>query len=215
MAHNGSTDQGQEPGGATNGQGQEPQGQENPPTGGQEPQGNQDPSQGNPFDPSTISDPALRAYVEKVAKDAQEARQEAARYRTERNTYQGQVQQFQQQNETDQERANREAQETQQRLEKLAQENRDLKVGAAVRQAADKAKAFNPTTVYGLIGSKVETDDQGNPTNVDELLKDLRQSDPYLFKRATADAGQGAGEQGAPALNMNDAIRAAAGRGQR
>lgn len=214
MSTNATESQGQESGqGGTPNQGQESnggagQGQES----GQQGQSNQQGQQGNQqqgdqFDLSQVQDPALRAYLEKVQRDAQEARQEAARYRTERNTFQEQVQTFQRQNETDQERQQREAQEAQQRLENLERENRELKVGGAILTAATDAKAFNPGLIASMLGPKVTLDDKGQPTNLQDLLKELRQSDPYLFKRVDQGGGEGNGEQNQPAGSMNDLIR--------
>lgn len=194
---NGTTQTGQESGQGA-GQGQE--------SAQQQQAGQQGTDQG--IDLSTIQDPAVKAYLEKVQKDAQEARQEAARYRTERNTYQSKVSEFERQNESDQERQQREAQEAKERLEALEQENRDLRVGSALRTAATDAKAFNPNLVAEMLNSKVTLDDKGQPTNLQDLLKDLRQSDPYLFKRANNDGGEGTGQEQEPTGNMNDTIRA-------
>lgn len=205
--------QGQESGTATQGQGQEStqggqggQGQESGTQ--QQGQGQQAPEA---FDFSTIQDPGLRAYLEKVDKDAKEARQEAARYRTERNTAVQQAQTLQQQNETDAERQQREAQERQERLDALEKENRTLKVGSAIRSAASEAKAFNPDLIASMLDARVTLDDEGKPSNLQDLLKELRQSDPYLFKRgADANGGDGGGQEAQPATSMNDVIRNAA-----
>lgn len=203
--------QGQESGTATQGQGQEStqgtqggQGQESGT------QGNQSGQQADGFDFSTIQDPAMRAWAEKVDKDAREAREQAARYRTERNQFQQQAQTLQQQNETDQQRQEREATERQERLEALEQENRTLKVGTAIQQAATDAKAFNPALIASMLDARVTLDDKGTPTNLQDLLKELRQSDPYLFKRADANGGEGNGQEGQPTGSMNDVIRSAA-----
>lgn len=193
------TPQGQESGGAGAGQGQE-SGQQQ----GTQQQGQQGPEG---IDLNTIQDPAVRAYLETVQRQAQEARQEAARYRTERNTFQQQVQTFQQQNESDQERQQREAQEAAERLERLERENRELRVGTAITAAATEAKAFNPALVAQMLDAKVTLDDKGNPSNLQDLLRDLRQSDPYLFKRSDANGGEGTGQEGQPTGNMNDVIR--------
>lgn len=202
---NGTPGQGQESSGGNGTQGQESGGQ----NGNQSQQGQQG-QQGDQFDLSQVQDPAVRAYLERVQRDAQEARQEAARYRTERNTFQQQVQTFQQQNESEQERQAREAQEAAERLERLERENRELRVGTALQAAATQASAFNPALVAQMLDAKVTLDDKGNPTNLQDLLKDLRQSDPYLFKRANADAGEGRDSGGdAPAGGMNDLIRGA------
>lgn len=191
----GTATQGQEPE-AGAGQGQEP--------------GQQQGQQGTEgIDLNTIQDPAVKAYLEKVQKAAQEARQEAARYRTERNTYQQQAQQFQQANETEQQRQQREAQEAAERLERLERENRELRVGTAIQAAATQAGAFNPALVSSMLDAKVTLDDEGQPGNVQDLLKALRQSDPYLFKRAAADGGLGLDGDAEPQGNMNDLIRGA------
>lgn len=216
---NSATESGQESGGSNGTTGQESgagggQGQASGDQGNGT--GNGGNGSGDQFDLSTIQDPALRTYLEKVDKDAREARAEAARYRTERNNLQSQFQQFRSERETEAERAERERQEREQsgqaereRLAALERENRDLKVGGVLRDAAVTAKAINPATVVGLLKDKVTLDDQGQPTNLQDLLKGLRESDPYLFKRASSDAGrgQGNGEGSATTTDMNDLIR--------
>jgi len=212
MATNDSGQSAQEAGTTSQaGPGAQQNGQENGGT-GQEPgsQGNTGTTQ---FDPTTIADVATRTYVEKVAKDAQEARQEAARYRTERNTFQTQAQQAQQANETAEQTAQRERETEKAETERLRTENRDLKVGGTVRTAAEAAQAFNPTTVYGLIKGDIQVDDQGKATNVAALITALKASDPYLFKRTSADAGAGQHTGGSPSSDMNAQIRTLAGRG--
>jgi predicted RNase H-like nuclease (RuvC/YqgF family) len=213
----GANEPGQEPGQqAAGGQGQEPpangtqQGQE--PSGGQGQEPNQ---QGDQIDLSTIQDPALRAYLENVQKDTKEARDEAARYRTERNTLQQAEAERQRANETEAQRLERERQEQAEETARLKRENEDLRKGQAVTKAAEKAKALNPSTVYALIKDRVTLDDQGQPNNVDDLLKDLRKTDAYLFARgANADAGEGNGDESAPTGSMNDRIRDLARRGR-
>lgn len=163
---------------------------------------------------SNIQDPAIRAHLERLDKDAREARQQAARYRTERNAARQTLTEAQRANETAEQTAQREAQEAEQERERLRQENRTLKVGAALTSAATDAKAFNPARVAEMLDAKVELDDDGKPTNVAQLLKDLRKSDPYLFKRASQDGGEGNGGDGAPTGTMNDTIRSMARRGR-
>lgn len=206
MSTNATEQPGQEPGaaGATGTEGQEPQSQNGDQ--GQEP--GAEGTQG--FDPSTIQDPALRAYLEKLDKDTKEARQEAARYRTERNALQEAETQRQRQNETAEQAAQREADEQRERLEKLERENRDLRVGSVLREKATAAKAHDPALVASLLDAKVQVDDKGGVTNADDLLAELRQTSPYLFKRTRSDGGDGNGadNDGAPAGgSMNDIIR--------
>lgn len=199
---------GQEPPAGTPGQGQEPattQGQQGAQGTGQESGGQQQPQQ---FDPSTITDPAQRAIVEKIVADAAAARQEAARFRTEARTATEQVQQFQRQSETAEQAAQREATERQERLDALERENRTLKVGQALSSAAGTAGAHNPALVASMLDAQVELGADGKPTNVDALLKALKASDPYLFKVAqqSADAGAGRSRQAAPAGGVGDGI---------
>lgn len=178
-------------------------------TAGQAPGGQQQPQE---FDPSTIQDPALRAWAEKQAAELARARQEAAENRTKARTAAEQVQQFQRQSETAEQAAAREAQETRDRLEALAQENRTLKVSQAVATAA--ADAHNPALVASMIGPNVVLDDKGQPTNVADLIAALKASDPYLFRVAPASADAGAGRQpgqspggGTTGEGINDLIR--------
>jgi Phage minor structural protein GP20. len=207
---NGST--GQAPAAGTPASGQAPQptqdqqGQEQTGTpAGQAPQGEQDLQQ---IDPTTITDPALRAYVERQQAELRRARDEAARFRTERSTLAEQVQQFQRQSETAEQAAQREAAERQERLDALEQENRTLKVGQAVSTAAGTAGAHNPALVASMLDKAVTLGADGKPTNVDALITALKASDPYLFKVAqqSADAGAGRSRQAAPAGGMGDGI---------
>lgn len=192
--------------------GQEPQAQ-TPPAAGQEPQQSGQPQ----FDPAQIQDPAARAYVERVMADAQQARQEAARYRTERNALrdQGQPQgtQGQQQPPSPAQPDPQTAQaltEAQERAQALEAQVRDLQVGQAARDAARNAQAHNPEAVYRMIQDRITLADDGKPANLDALLAEVRQSDPYLFRRTAGDAGAGQAQGSGPTANdMNDAIRQA------
>lgn len=179
-------------------------------TEGQAPEG----QQAQQFDPSTIQDPALRAWAEQQTAELARARQEAARFRTERGTLATQVQQFQRQSETAEQAAAREVQERQERLDALERENRTLKVSQAVATAA--ADAHNPALVASMIGPQVTLDDAGKPTNVGDLIKALKASDPYLFRLtpggADAGAGRGAGSSPGGGVTINDLIRSG-GRG--
>lgn len=201
--------QAQEAAPGTDAPGQEPNATDNPE--GQESKGEASPKE---FDLEQITDPATRAYVEQQIKDAKDARQEAARYRTERKGLQTRVTEMERAGETEAEKAERERQERDAELSTLRDEVRNLKVGGAVRDAAAQAKAHNPERVWGIIREQVEVDDDGKPSNVAALLSELKRSDPYLFRRTEGDAGAGRdGKEANPAMDMNSAIRRAAGRG--
>lgn len=211
--------QGQESTQGQGGQGQEStanggQGQESGATGQSQGQGQQG-DQGDEFDLSKVQDPAVKSYLEKVQRDAKEAREEAARYRTERNDLKTKVTEHERANETEVQRRERETKERDEETERLRQEVKSLRVGTVVKDAATKARAFNPDVVLRMIAGSIETGEDGKPTNVDALLKDLKKSDPYLFRReGSNDAGHGNenGDEGGTPLNMNDQLRRAAGK---
>lgn len=205
-------------GGGNGGDGQEPPAGGGPGTGAQGDQGNGNGS-GDQIDVESIADPALKAYVLKVQKGAEDARREAAERRTTMANLQTQFDQFRSQHETAEQAAQRAETERQaqaaterERLTALERENRDLKVGGVLRDAAVTAKAINPDTVMRMLKDQVTLDDQGKPNNLQALITDLKSTDPYLFRRASRDAGggQGQGEGSASeATDMNDRIRSA------
>lgn len=208
--------EGQEPNGANGGAGQEPpadQGAQGQEPGTQQAGGTGTDGADGQIDVEKITDPALKAFVIKTRQAAEEARKDAAKHRTEAQALQAKVTEQERANETAEQAAAREAQERDQRAKALENENRTLKVGVAVRTAAEAAKAVRPDAVLAMIGHKVTLDDQGKPTNVDALLADLRQTDPYMFKRTSNDGGQGRDTGEPTGDTMNDRIRGMAGRG--
>lgn len=199
---------GQEPAATDQSQGQQPQGTGQAP--GQQQQGQQGTDDGLP-DLSGITDPALRAWVVQQAKDAKDARAEAARFRTEFRSAQDQVTQYQRQNETAEQKAEREAAEHQAALDALKAENRNLKLGSQWTTAATAAKALDSVALLNLLGGpdKIDLDDDGKATNLDALLTEAKAQYPWAFSRtAGADGHEGGGsEQGPTAGSMNDWIR--------
>lgn len=175
-------------------QGQEPAAQQTDTAPTAQTGSGQEPPAGQPGTPdlTAITDPTLRSYVESQLRDAAEARQEAARYRTQAREAQGKVTEYERASETAEQTAERERAERDAETERLRQENRDLRVGGTVKAAALEAKAFDPELVYTLVESQVVLDEQGGPTNVAALLSDLRRDKPYLFRRTDAGAGAGA-----------------------
>jgi hypothetical protein len=198
-------------------QGNQQQGQEsaaNDQQGQQGGTGQESGTQGAPdgqFDLSTITDPAVRSYVEAQIKQAAEARREAAGYRTKAQEAAAKVTEYQQANETAEQKAEREAQEHQQRLAALEAENKALKIGGQWTTAASAAKALDPAALLVMVGGadKIELDENGKAANLDALLKDARQQYPWAFARAAnSDAGAGGdGASGPAAGGMNDFIR--------
>jgi hypothetical protein len=219
MTDTGAAGTGQAPGTAGQQTGQEPaatdqsQGQQQQGTG--QDSGQQQQAQGTDGLPdlSTITDPTLRAWVVQQAKDAKDARQEAARFRTEKNALESKVTEYQRAGETAEQKAEREAQEHAARVAALERENRTLKLGGQWTQAATDAKALDAAALLSLMGGpdKIEMDDEGKATNLDALLASAKQQYPWAFSRtAGADgaAGGGAGGDAGPrAGSMNDFIR--------
>lgn len=78
---------------------------------------------------------------------------------------------------------------------------RDANARSAVTDAATKANAISPRAVFALIKSDLEFDDDGEPTNVDALLKAAMKDEPSLFRAAN---GSGDGGKGGAAHQAND-----------
>ena len=158
------------------------------------------------------TDPAVKAYLAKVFADAEATRREAAANRTKATAAEQAAEEARRAAETDAERIERETRERDERLAALEQENRTLRVGAALQADATKAGAHNPERVASILDAQVELGEDGKPANIAELLAELKRTDPYLFKRDSADAAAGGGQGAAPAVvGVNDAIRSVAG----
>lgn len=202
-------DAGQAPTTGTPGQGQDPTGAAGQQ--GTEPAG-QAPADGSPqFDPASIQDPALRAYLERQTAELDRARQEAAAHRVKAREAAEAADAARRAQETDAERIAREAAEAVQERDTLRNQVRELTVTTALTAAAQAAKAHNPARVAALLDAQVELDDKGNPTNVGKILADLQKSDAYLFERQPTGADAGASGRGkgssAPGVGVNDLIR--------
>ncbi len=107
------------------------------------------------------------------------------------------------------------------RLEVLEKDNqakgaaiRERDAKDATRDAAKKAGAPDGDLIYRVLKGDIEYDDDGKPTNLKDLIADLKQTTPHLFKPATTRVDGGAGNGSKPGKDdMNTAIRLAAGRG--
>lgn len=232
QGNQGNSDQGQESGAGNQGQGQESasqQGQQGNQSGqstqGQESgQGGQQQGQqeqgGNTPDVANMSEADLRAYAARLQQQAGEARREAANYRTQHQQAQQQLTEAQRAQMTEQERREHDLQQAQStiqerdtQLQALQAQVEDLTRGAAVREALAQAGALNPATAFKVgdwSGVKLTEDGKLDSAAFAKVITDLKTSDPYLFKRqASANAGSGAGEGGAPdaGSSINDMIR--------
>jgi hypothetical protein len=85
---------------------------------------------------------------------------------------------------------------------------RDTNARSAVTDAATKANAVSTKAVYALIRDDIEFDDDGEPTNIADLIKAAKADEPSLF-RASAGSGDG-GKGGTPdKANLSQLVRAA------
>lgn len=74
----------------------------------------------------------------------------------------------------------------------LERKLRDATSKNAITEAATAANAVSPKAVYALIRDKVEIDDEGNATNVAELVEALKNDEPTLFRAAGGSLDGGA-----------------------
>lgn len=68
---------------------------------------------------------------------------------------------------------------------------RDANARVAVSDAATNAKAISVRAVYALIRDDLEFDDDGEPTNVDALVKASIKAEPSLFRAANGSGDGG------------------------
>lgn len=93
------------------------------------------------------------------------------------------------------------------KYEALASRYQTANARAAITEAAGRLNAIDGHAVFAIARDSLEFDDDGEPTNVDAVIKDVQKRHPALFRAAN---GSGDGGKGAPsgnALNMNDFIR--------
>lgn len=223
--------QGQEPGSGGQGQGQESSSQQGQQGNGQQGGTGQEPGQqaggqqggGTTTDISTMSEADLRTYAAGLQKDAQEARREAANYRTQHQTAQQALTEAQRAQMTEQERrdhdlaaAQSSLQEREARIKELETNAENLTRGVAVQTALASAGALNPVAAF-KVGTwdsiKLGEDGSLDAEATKAAIAALKQSDPYLFRRtATADAGAGGGGAPEGGSSINDFVRGSRGR---
>lgn len=88
---------------------------------------------------------------------------------------------------------------------------RRMEAERVVERVAKKNSAEHPDIIYRLIKDDLRYDDDGNATNVDELIAELRKDYPRYFVAPTAvgaDAGKASPDSGGG--DMNSVLRRAA-----
>lgn len=151
----------------------------------------------------------LKSLPESVQAYIAGLRGEAANHRTAAQAAAAKVTEYERANETAEQTRERERVELQAERDRLRDENRNLHVTQALKDVVGEAKAINPAMVISLLQSQVALDKDGKPTNLEDLVTGLRQSDPYLFRRTAAGAGAGSTEGESPktGASLNDFIR--------
>lgn len=151
--------------------------------------------------PSNVAD--LPKWVQDELKAA---RKEAASYRT-------RVKEFEDAQKTEAQRQQEALEAANGRVATLLTRVRDLTAQSAVTDAAREAGAIEPALIYRAVRGDLEFDDDGNPTNVDAVLADLKASAPSVFRASggSGDGGRGNGQL-APKQDINDVLRAMARR---
>ncbi len=84
---------------------------------------------------------------------------------------------------------------------------RDANARSAVTDAATKVNAVSTRAVFALIRADLEYDDDGEPTNVDALIKQAQKDEPSLFKAAAGSGDGGAKGAAGTTRDFNSAIR--------
>ena len=111
---------------------------------------------------------------------------------------------------TELERLTSERDDFQRRYEQLEATYRETRAEAAFVDAATKANARSPKTLFRAYRSDIAYDDDGAPTNIAELVARLQNDEPDLFRVASGDGGKGGGTGNT--TDFNAMIRRAAGR---
>lgn len=93
-------------------------------------------------------------------------------------------------------------------------ERREFVVRQAITTAATTAGALYPDALWKLVDfASLEFSDDGQPTNADKTVEEVKERYPALFgssKPGSADGGPRGGATGGDKPNMNDLLRAAA-----
>lgn len=146
--------------------------------------------------------------------EAKKLRSEAASLRKRLKEAEGRVQQFEQAAKTDLERLTEERDAYKSRAEQLETQMREARAETAFLDAATKARARSPRTLFRAYRDAVEYGDDGQPTNIDALLAHLQADEPDLFAGPMPGRGDGGKQGPAPDTTDVNALIRAKWRGQ-
>lgn len=142
-----------------------------------------------------------------------ETQDEIRALRRENAKYRKSVKDYEDANKSQLEKLESERDDYKGRYESLELKLRDSAAESAFIDAATKANARAPKTLFRAYKSDLEFDDDGAPKNIAAVLKTLQKDEPDLFKAAsgTSDAGR-RGDATGNTLDMNEALRELAGK---
>lgn len=189
---------------------------------GQEPTGTQPQAGASQTTQQSQADSADEATgtvdATQLRKELDEARREAARYRTEAKKLADVQKAADEAALPERERFEKRVGELTQQIEALKSQLHEERGKGAVVNAASSMGFAKPEQAYALLtyDRSLEFDDEGRPTNVDAALKALLKDNPNLastFARASGSADQGNKGSAPAARGMNELIRQSAGLG--
>jgi small-conductance mechanosensitive channel len=138
-----------------------------------------------------------------------ETQAEIRKLRRESAAYRKRVEEYESANQTEADKREAALKAAEDRAAALETRLRDLSARSAVTDAAKDAKAISTRAVYFAIRDDLEYDDDGTPTNVDSLIKQLVKEEPALFDLRAANGSGDGGKGGASQNvgNVNDLFR--------
>lgn len=146
-------------------------------------------------DPETPTEPTLDAAV--LKRELDEARRETARYRTEAKKSGEALKAKEEEQLSELEKANKRIAELEQRNKDLETQDSERRLHVVSMDAAARLGFRSPAVAFKLLDrADVQFNDDGEPTNVEELLKKVLEREPYLAKPATP-GDFGGGQRGA------------------
>jgi hypothetical protein len=131
--------------------------------------------------------------AEQIQAELAEARREAAKYRTERNSFEAELKKRQDAELSETERLKKQFEETTTRASALESQLRQERLNLLIEREARRLNIVDSEAASLFLAGKVEFDDQGQPKDVGTLLEGLVKQKPWLVASATAAAAPGAG----------------------
>jgi len=113
---------------------------------------------------------------------------------------------------SDEEQRTARLQAAEERAAALESQLRAVNARTAMAEAASKANALDPAAIARMGLDDLDFDDDGEPTNISQVIAQLRRDHPRLFQAAPGDGDGGRRGPGANENDMNARIRAAFGR---